>query len=52
MVEFDKPDKIFASYLYPVYKRMHFAGVCTSDKDRPLIFYLLHKTCIEKNPGA
>ena len=42
MCEFDKPDKTFASDIYLIYKRSPSARVCISDKDRLLMFYLLH----------
>ena len=41
MCEFDKPDKIFASDLYLIYKRSPSPRIYISDKDRPLIIYLL-----------
>ena len=41
MCEFDKLDKTIVSDLYLIYKRFPSAGVCVSDKDQLLMFYLL-----------
>ena len=43
MCEFDKLDKTFVSDLCLIYKRSPSARVCISDKDRLLMFYLLHR---------
>ena len=40
MCEFDKLDKTFASDLYLIYKSSPSAGVCISDTDQLLMFYL------------
>ena len=52
MCELDKPDKIFATDLYLICKRSPSARVCMSDKNRLLMFYLLHNIANPANKQA